>query len=131
MSKVNHPIHYNTGTLECIEAIRLIMTREQFTGFCYGNVIKYLWRMGHKDDPKQDLEKATWYANAIDYPIHLAPVVWKVCHQSGTELFTTAEASVAANRAAQGWKLIPDLAPEDTAAAQLEALCFTGLKYHN
>lgn len=129
MSKVNHPIHYNTGTLECIEAIRLITTREQFTGFCYGNVIKYLWRMGHKDNPQQDLEKATWYANAIDYPISLAPIVWKVCHESGAETFTTSSAATAANRALMGWKLVPDLKPGADKAEQLAALDFIGLEF--
>lgn len=58
---VNHPAHYTQGGIECIDAIRASMTKEAFCGYCKGNVIKYLWRCGLKDDAKQELEKARWY----------------------------------------------------------------------
>lgn len=45
---VNHPAHYTSGTMECIEAIEAQLTREQFVGFLKGQVAKYLWRLGKK-----------------------------------------------------------------------------------
>ena len=38
---VNHPNHYNQGTMEVIEAIKGLGYAE---GFCIGNVIKYVTR---------------------------------------------------------------------------------------
>ena len=40
---VNHPSHYTAGGVECIEAIRAA-TGSQFTGYLWGNAMKYLWR---------------------------------------------------------------------------------------
>lgn len=55
---VNHPKHY-TSNLSGIECIQVT---ENFN-FNLGNVIKYIWRSGLKDDTIQDLEKARWYLN--------------------------------------------------------------------
>ena len=30
---VNHPIHYNNGSIECIEAIEAMLTHEEFVGY--------------------------------------------------------------------------------------------------
>lgn len=58
---VNHPDHYakfpNGVGLECIE-----YTKEM--SFCQGNAFKYVYRMGNKDDPQQDSDKAQFYLNA-------------------------------------------------------------------
>lgn len=62
---VNHPDHYTAGSIECIDAIQAALTPEQFTGYCRGNAIKYLWRMGLKGDKVQDGEKARWYVNRL------------------------------------------------------------------
>lgn len=62
---VNHPDHYNQGNLECIEAIEASMEGPQFTGFLKGQVIKYLWRFEHKENPKEDLLKAHFYLNSL------------------------------------------------------------------
>jgi hypothetical protein len=52
---VNHPPHYNAiSGVECIDVV------EQFN-FNLGNVIKYVWRAGEKDDLLTDLKKARWY----------------------------------------------------------------------
>lgn len=55
---VNHPSHYNNhpSGVECIDIIRHM-------NFNLGNVIKYIWRAGLKDQQPtiQDLEKAQWY----------------------------------------------------------------------
>lgn len=37
---VDHPAHYRTGTIECIEALEAIGVAEDF---CRGCVIKYAW----------------------------------------------------------------------------------------
>ena len=63
--EVNHPDHYNTGKVECIEAIKASMSAEEFKGYLKGNTLKYLWRYNYKGKPKQDLEKAQWYLNKL------------------------------------------------------------------
>lgn len=64
---VHSPKHYQLedGT-EVIEHIKSLLGREQFLGYCKGNVIKYVARAGEKDSAKQDLEKAKTY---IDFMI--------------------------------------------------------------
>lgn len=58
---VNHPAHYNVGSIEVIDAIEA-----WGLGFCLGNVVKYVARAGHKGDAAEDLKKAAWYlARAI------------------------------------------------------------------
>ena len=59
--EVNKPEHYNTGKVECIEAIKASMSAEEYKGYLKGNTLKYLWRYNYKGKPKQDLEKAQWY----------------------------------------------------------------------
>jgi hypothetical protein len=63
--QVNHPSHYATGPVECIEAIQASMTADQFVGYCKGNIFKYLWRMGNKKGSTTDHEKAQWYMNKL------------------------------------------------------------------
>ena len=60
---VNHPSHYNTDKYECIEVLKEILTPEQYSGFCIGNTVKYIWRCGKKDPAKklEDMEKALFY----------------------------------------------------------------------
>lgn len=53
---VNHPAHYNAGTIEIIDAIE-----EWDLGFHLGNVVKYVARADHKGNSLQDLRKARWY----------------------------------------------------------------------
>ena len=68
---VHNPGHYiipGTG-LEVIDIIEGILTEEQFQGYCYGNVIKYILRAPKKGG-KEYFEKATvyleWLIRAID-----------------------------------------------------------------
>lgn len=64
---VHHPLHYNGGKVECIDAIEAQLTPEQFIGFLKGQVAKYVWRAGKKGDAVEDLRKAAWYlARLID-----------------------------------------------------------------
>ncbi len=63
---VNHPSHYTSGEIECIDAIRASMTHEAFCGFLKGNVIKYLWRYQLKVNHVEDLQKADWYLKKLE-----------------------------------------------------------------
>lgn len=57
---VNHPSHYADKGIEVIDYIRDTLTGEELTGYCCGNVLKYVsrWR---KKDGIQDLKKAQVY----------------------------------------------------------------------
>lgn len=58
---VNHPPHYNSGAIECIDALDSATT--QLVGIeavCTANVIKYMWRWKNKNGV-EDLRKARWY----------------------------------------------------------------------
>lgn len=55
---VNHPSHYNRGTIEVADFIA-----DQQLNFNRGNAIKYICRAGFKSDEVEDLEKAIWYLN--------------------------------------------------------------------
>lgn len=63
--EVEHPAHYTSGGIECIDAIKASMSEEEFKGFLKGNVLKYLWRYELKGKPLQDLEKAEWYLKKL------------------------------------------------------------------
>lgn len=65
VDNVNNPQHYNTGNIECIEAIAESMSNEQFRGYLKGNCMKYLWRYDYKGKAAEDLEKAGWYLNKL------------------------------------------------------------------
>ena len=58
---VNNPEHYNTGNIECIDAIEESMSSVAFKGYLKGNCMKYLWRYDYKGKPVEDLQKAQWY----------------------------------------------------------------------
>lgn len=59
---VTHPTHYTSGGVECIEAIKASMSREEFAGYCKGNAMKYIWRYDKKNGA-EDLRKAEVYLN--------------------------------------------------------------------
>lgn len=63
--EVNSPSHYNTGKVECIDAIEAMLTHEEFLGYLRGNSLKYRWRFRYKDNPTSDLAKAAWYENKL------------------------------------------------------------------
>lgn len=65
---VNHPPHYaeTDNGVECIDAIRAALGRKKFIGFLQGQVIKYQWRLGKKDDAAQDNQKSLWYVKKLD-----------------------------------------------------------------
>lgn len=62
---VNQPPHYNTGKIECIDAIEQSMDEKEYAGYLKGNVLKYLWRYNYKGKPTEDLKKAAWYLDRL------------------------------------------------------------------
>ena len=61
---VNHPSHYNSNSIECIDAMVLIFGMENTAIFCLMNAFKYLWR--HQDkNGIEDVNKAIWYLSWI------------------------------------------------------------------
>ena len=56
---VNSPPHYNSGDIECIDAIESA-TNSGFEYYLQGVIIKYLWRYRYKGGV-EDLKKARWY----------------------------------------------------------------------
>ena len=54
------PSHYQQGDVECIDAIRSALSKEEFEGYCQGNILKYVWRYKNKGGA-EDLEKAKVY----------------------------------------------------------------------
>ena len=61
---VNNPDHYNQGDIECIDAIRAMLTAEEFIGYLRGNSLKYRWRFRYKNGI-EDLRKAEWYEKKL------------------------------------------------------------------
>ena len=62
---VNHPSHYTSGKVECIDAIESATC--DLTGIeavCTANIIKYVWRWKLKNGV-EDLEKASWYLHKL------------------------------------------------------------------
>ena len=68
---VNSPSHYKTFDKECIRVIAASCTQEQFKGYCYGNWMKYRFRMGAKDDLTQDFNKSEKYKELYEDYKHL------------------------------------------------------------
>lgn len=57
---VEHPSHYNAGSVETIDAIKSALG-DAFLDYCRGNVLKYVWRCRHKGSLIEDLRKAAKY----------------------------------------------------------------------
>ena len=55
------PSHYNQGSIECIDAMVSAFGRNEVAIFCKINAMKYIWRLGHKDDEAQEIGKIKWY----------------------------------------------------------------------
>lgn len=67
---VTKPSHYALfDDIEAIEVIARSMTREQFKGFCLGNILKYRLRAGKKSELaylEKDLAKASFYSELYE-----------------------------------------------------------------
>lgn len=69
---VNNPAHYNSGDIECIDAIKAAMSMNEFFGYLRGNTMKYLWRYRHKGG-LEDLRKAEWYLRRLTHEFEFEP----------------------------------------------------------
>ena len=58
---VNHPSHYCQGDMECIEGLIGAFGKKEVATFCKINAMKYIWRLGHKDEEAQEIGKIKWY----------------------------------------------------------------------
>ena len=64
--EINHPERYGGDTTyECIKVLEAWLPTEQYKGFLRGNALKYLCRVGKKDNTVQELKKAEWYLNKL------------------------------------------------------------------
>ena len=61
---VNKPAHYNQGSIECIDAMKIVLTQEEFRGYLKGNVFKYLWREKDKNG-NEDIRKGKSYYDSL------------------------------------------------------------------
>lgn len=62
---VNHPEHYTSGSIECIDAImEAIKDKPAQEAYLVGNIMKYLWRY-EKKNGVEDVKKAQWYLNKL------------------------------------------------------------------
>ena len=67
---VTKPSHYMLfDDIEAIEVIARSMTREQFKGYCFGNILKYRLRAGKKSELaylEKDMAKADFYGELYE-----------------------------------------------------------------
>ena len=67
---VTKPSHYTLfDDVEAIEVIARSMTREQFKGYCFGNILKYRLRAGKKSELaylEKDMAKAGFYGELYE-----------------------------------------------------------------
>lgn len=61
---VNHQSHYTQGDIECIDAIKAALGKEQYEGYLRGACIKYLWRYKMKSGV-ESLKKSEWYLKRL------------------------------------------------------------------
>lgn len=57
---VNHPSHYETNGIECIDAMIAAQGADAVQDFCICNAFKYIWRHKYKNGA-EDIKKAVWY----------------------------------------------------------------------
>jgi hypothetical protein len=54
--------YYDAGGIEVLEVIKAKLTKDQFTGYLLGNLIKYTLRLNYKGDACRDAEKTAHYS---------------------------------------------------------------------
>lgn len=54
--------HYQFARVEPIEILQMYLSPEEFQGYLRGNTLKYLLRVGHKDERKKEIDKAYQYS---------------------------------------------------------------------
>jgi hypothetical protein len=70
-NKIYSPGHYTIGGIEAIDYMAAKSSPEEFRGYLRLSVLKYLSRVGHKDDDLQEYKKAavflSWLINYIEF----------------------------------------------------------------
>ena len=61
---VDHPKHYR-GKIECIDYLEDKLNIDEFIGFLKGTVMKYMDRLGKKENDLDDSRKAAWYLDRL------------------------------------------------------------------
>ena len=64
---VNSPSHYTQMRVEAIDVIEdaIASAPNVVEGMLQGQVLKYLLRLWHKENPKQDAKKSLWYLKRL------------------------------------------------------------------
>jgi hypothetical protein len=62
MTQVDKPDHY--GGRDCLDAMKLMLSAEEYRGFLRGNRFKYDWRYRQKGGIV-DLMKSRWYGDEL------------------------------------------------------------------
>ena len=65
--RVNSPSHYTYGNTEAIDVIEEAISEAPSVkaGMLQAQVLKYLLRLWHKDNPAEDAKKAEWYLKRL------------------------------------------------------------------
>lgn len=70
---VNHPQHYTTGKVECIDALESLASgyKDPVQAGLAWQTAKYIWRSPLKENQLQDLQKARWYLDRLISKINI------------------------------------------------------------
>jgi len=71
--EVNHPAHYASGGIECIDAMEAMTNQSKKMNvklkghdyYLWQVIFKYLWRFPYKENPVTDLKKLLFYLNKL------------------------------------------------------------------
>ena len=70
---VNHPSHYASSKIECIDAMEAMVNQDRdylteldgHEHYCWQVIFKYIWRFPFKNNSIEDLKKAQWYLHRL------------------------------------------------------------------
>lgn len=64
---VNHPAHYNAGSVECIDALESMVPgyKDTVQAALAWQVVKYVWRLPLKNNALEDAKKAQFYLDIL------------------------------------------------------------------
>jgi len=66
-SAIDHPAHYNHGSIECIDALNAMVEEwnDSVAAVLAWQTVKYIWRHPFKGKPTEDLKKARFYLDRL------------------------------------------------------------------
>ena len=84
------PSYYNDSEISCIDAMVSAFGRKEVATFCKINAMKYIWRLGHKDEEAQEIGKIKWYLDKYlelaKHPIGLRLDTREPIYEGGIEI---------------------------------------------